>query len=278
MSILTRICVVVLLVLILLAVPVFVTQAVVPPNFRYAFEQERKNVDLYAMEAKREKLAHAKTIRDRDAAQEKLARLTSEMQGENDSLKAELAAWRARASEQQNDQKRMATELASLNTEIKAANERADIMAQQLNAARAEMDGLNQDLLRVNNLYKQTEAESERLKKMAQVRYERIRELEEENELLQSGGAIASSAGEKMVPVASQKITGTISAIKGDYASINLGSAKGIQPGMRLIVYRGADLVGFLRVDEVDISQAAGIIVERRLDPMQGDKVTTSLQ
>jgi hypothetical protein len=73
-------------------------------------------------------------------------------------------------------------------------------------------------------------------------------------------------------------VTGTILNLKNDVAEINIGSAKGIAPGMKLIIFREnpfVPFVAYLRVDEVDLNRAVGIIVDRKGEPMRGDKVTT---
>lgn len=277
MSILTKICVVVLLVLILLACPVFITQATVAPNYRQAYEAAMVETASHRMAAKNATLALNKVLAERDAAKADLARIESTKQQEIDTLKSDLAAWQTKAAEFQNNLTRLTTEVGGLKGEAQTFNERNALLASQLEAGRTEMDKLNREVIRVSDLLKQAEAEKDRLDKIARVRYERIRELEEETEQMQAGGA-EKSAKAPAAPTSSEKITGTITAIKGDYASINIGSAKGVQQGMRLVIYRGAQLVGFLRVEEVDIAQAAGIVIERQLDPMQGDKVTTSLQ
>lgn len=279
MSILTKICVVVLLVLILLACPVFITQATVAPNYRQAYERQKVETSLHRMEAKNAMLKLDRVLAQRDAAQGELARVEAAQQQELGALKSELTAWQTKSAELQNNLTRLTTEVAGLKGEAQTFNERNTLLAGQLENSRSEMDKRNREILRVTDLLKQAEAEKDRLDKIARVRYERIRELEEENEQLQVGGATAArTAQAPAAPVADGKVTGSITAVRGDYASINVGSAKGIQTGMRLIIYRGAQLVGFLRVEEVDIAQSAGIIIERQLDPMQGDKVTTSLQ
>jgi len=279
LSILTKICVVVLLVLILLACPVFITQATVAPNYRQAYERQKVETSLHRMEAKNAMLKLDRVLAQRDAAQGELARVEAAQQQELGALKSELTAWQTKSAELQNNLTRLTTEVAGLKGEAQTFNERNTLLAGQLENSRSEMDKRNREILRVTDLLKQAEAEKDRLDKIARVRYERIRELEEENEQLQVGGATAArTAQAPAAPVADGKVTGSITAVRGDYASINVGSAKGIQTGMRLIIYRGAQLVGFLRVEEVDIAQSAGIIIERQLDPMQGDKVTTSLQ
>jgi hypothetical protein len=47
---------------------------------------------------------------------------------------------------------------------------------------------------------------------------------------------------------------------------------------MQLIIYRGSEYVAKLRVDQVDVGQSAGIVSDKRLDPLQGDKVTDRLE
>ena len=62
-------------------------------------------------------------------------------------------------------------------------------------------------------------------------------------------------------------------AVSNDVVSINIGSAGGIKPGMRLIIYRENKFVANLRIAEVDINEAVGIISDKKQDPVQGDKV-----
>jgi len=88
-------------------------------------------------------------------------------------------------------------------------------------------------------------------------------------------GGPATAAGKPEMPAPS--ITGTVDSVRGDLVGINIGAAKGIKPGMKLIVYRGTNFVAHLRVQEVDVNQAAGVLTDKQLDPMPGDKVTTSL-
>ena len=58
-------------------------------------------------------------------------------------------------------------------------------------------------------------------------------------------------------------------------ASINIGSAKGIKKGMRLIVFREDNFVAHLQIELVDLNNAAGVIVNKRLEPRKTDKVKT---
>ena len=71
-----------------------------------------------------------------------------------------------------------------------------------------------------------------------------------------------------------QKIDGQITAASGNTASVNIGSAKGIKKGMRLIVYRDnrntVQILGYLQISDVDLSESGGVIVDRQGDVKPG--------
>jgi len=93
------------------------------------------------------------------------------------------------------------------------------------------------------------------------------------------GGATAPAGGgaEAMVTDPATPIDGTITSVRGDVAGINIGSAKGIRSGMKLIIFRGSRFVGYLRVQAVEVDEAAGTVLESRSKAVKGDKVTTAL-
>ncbi len=277
MSILTKISVVVLLVLILLACPVFITQATIAPNYRAAYEQQLAKTQLEAMRARSHMLLNGQLVAQRDAAIAEAERFRQQTQQELARMTANLGAWQTKSAEQENNLKNMTTQLSGLRSAADTFNKRNELLASQLDESRTEIDKLTKENLRTSEMQKQTEAEKERLDKIARVHAERIAELEQENEQLRQSGAQAKAGEAELVPVAPEGITGSITSVKGDYASINIGSANGIKPNMQLIIYRGDQLVGFLRVEGVDVNQAAGIVTDRQLDPLRGDKVTTSL-
>ena len=74
------------------------------------------------------------------------------------------------------------------------------------------------------------------------------------------------------------KIEGTVTAVKANIASLNVGAADGVKKNMEFIIYRGADFVARLKVADVYPSTCAGIITSaRRRDVRKGDKASTSL-
>ena len=47
---------------------------------------------------------------------------------------------------------------------------------------------------------------------------------------------------------------------------------------MKLTIYRGGKFVSHLRIDLVEADSAAGVILDKKLDVMQGDEVATDLK
>lgn len=276
MSILTKISIVILLVLVLLACPVFITQATVHPNYKDAYLKQLERSGVAEMSEKSAKLALNNTITERDEAVQVLNNLKLQKQGEIGDLKAALATLNIRNAELTNDLTTLTTKVAGLDGGLKKLNDRTELLASQLDAARKEIDARTTENINLTDLLKQAEAEKSRQNEAARVHAEQIYALDEEINKLKAAG-VTGRPGEEVIPTADQPIEGTVTTVRGDIASINIGSAHGVKRNMKLVIYRGAQLVGWLRIEDVDISQAAGIIINKVLDPMQNDKVTDSL-
>jgi len=277
LSILTKICVVFLVVVSLLAAPVFITQATVATNWRYAYDRKAVESKLNEIDAKNTQVALQRAKEELDKALTSARTTQSEKQGRIDQLTADLATWQTKAAEFQNDLTRLTAEVAGLKQEAVTFNKVNETLRTQLATARGELDKRTRELLQVTDLQKQAEAQKENLDKIVRTLRENLASLQDEMEQLRQAGGTAAAAGAEVTPMPSETIVGTILAVEGDAASISVGSAQGIQRGMKLIVYRGDQLVSSLRVEEVDAGQSAGIIVDRQLDPISGDKVTNRL-
>ena len=68
-------------------------------------------------------------------------------------------------------------------------------------------------------------------------------------------------------------IRGRVTAVQGDAMSVNIGSAQGVHAGMVLVIHRKDQLVGYLRIEEVDVDQSAGVIEKKQVAPKRGDTV-----
>ena len=75
------------------------------------------------------------------------------------------------------------------------------------------------------------------------------------------------------IAAAGQAVSGKITAVHDGVASISIGRAKGIQEKMVLKIFRDGKFVSHLRIDLVEQDSAAGVILDKKLDVLQGDIV-----
>jgi uncharacterized protein (DUF3084 family) len=282
LGILTKISIVVLVALILLACPVFITQATVAPEYLLAFKASKAENEINAQAVRAGMLALQQMTAERDRLTATLTRDSGAMQADIDRLKADLSAERQRTAKLDNDLALINGELAKLRADYQSNTERTKALTEQRDDAFKKVQMLNDETRRLSDQLKQTQLDMDRqggiirtLREQLAERDDRLRQMEAQF------GVKAPAAAPEAREAASRPavpISGTVTSVRGDLASINIGSAKGVQPGMQLIIYRGADYVAKLRVDQVDVSQAAGVISDKRLDPLQGDKVTDRLE
>ncbi len=64
-----------------------------------------------------------------------------------------------------------------------------------------------------------------------------------------------------------------VTAVRGELAAINRGSADGVRAGSVFEIRRGEERIARLRIGEVGEHSAAGMICDRRADPLVGDRV-----
>ncbi len=81
------------------------------------------------------------------------------------------------------------------------------------------------------------------------------------------------------IPPSLTPIRGEITSVKGELASISVGNADGVVPGMVFLVYRRAGetakpmYVGSIRITRVEATEAAGLIEQSTSDLKVGDQV-----
>jgi hypothetical protein len=280
LAILTKISIVVLVVLILLACPVFITQATVGPAYRQAYDRQEREKELLAQSVRASELVLKQATLERDRLAAALTQDRLAMQTEIDQLRADLSAAQQRSAKLDNDLSLINGELAKLRADYQSNTERTKTLTQQRDEAFTKVQTLNDETRRLTDMLKQTQLDMDRqgaiiktLREQLVERDDRLRQLEQ-----QYGVAAARPASAPAAAVRSNvPINGTVTSVQGDLASINVGSAKGVKPGMQLIIYRGSEYVAKLRVDQVDVGQSAGVVSDKRLDPLQGDKVTDRL-
>ncbi len=279
MGILTKICIVVLVVLVLLACPIFITQATVGPNYRKHYEEMKLKADLAAVQSGFDSLALQRLTVERDQAVAKLAQGSAAMQEEISRLNADLAAEKQGSAKLRSDLDHIIGELTKLRSDYEGNSQRTVLLAEQRDKAFKQIEALSEESRRLGDQLKQTQLDSDRQNQIVRTLREQIVEREDRIHQLEQQlgpGAVAVKT-DKPVVAAETRIHGTVTAIKGDLANVNVGSAKGVKQGMQLVIYRGPSYVAKLRVEQVDVGASAGVVIDRKLDPLQGDQVADSL-
>jgi len=85
--------------------------------------------------------------------------------------------------------------------------------------------------------------------------------------------AIGPPAGGPAVREFGRQRQGSITATKGDLASINLGAAQGVERGSKFAITRDGKLIGHLFIEVVEPRSAAGIVLDAAGPLHPGDRV-----
>jgi len=278
-SILTKVCVVVLVIVALLACPVFVKQATVIPYYKGMFEMEQRRSALLLQDRQNINLAYEEAVRQRDAARRDYNSVHADMIKSNAKLRDDISKLELDKTELVASKARLEAENTSLVALHKDDQKRVD-EALALNVKyRDKIEALAAGKARVEDLLAEARAGLRKAQDLAKVYREReaiaVRDAEEIREKLakyiEKYGDLKAGTGQPR----DVQIRATILAVKEGIASINAGSAKGVRPGARLVVYRGDRFVGYLKVIEVEAQESAGLMVDAVLTAQQGDKVTS---
>ena len=278
MSILTKICVVILVLVALLACPVFITQATLIPDYRSALQKERQRSTRNLQQATHAELAlrlanlQLDQLRRESKAQAGAARAReSELLANEGALMTSIAG-------NQNTIESMTAERTNLQQLLSNVDGRAERLSQQAATARGKIDALTKETTRLSEMLTTSDSKLETAIRLARFQAERaadldikISKLEDELELLRVEGAVAiRKMREKPVP---KDLIGTVVAVRGSMASINIGKAAGVKKGIKLLIRRGERFVGYLRVTLVDPDEAAGTLMDLQMPVERGDKV-----
>lgn len=287
MNILTKICVVILLVTSLIACVVFVNMATVEANYKYYYEQGKQK-------AEQEKSKNLTQKIKNDEDKKALAAARTKFIDEKAALLIEKDDLSLRLKEAKQDITKLKLDLASLRGSLdelaisqKAQVKTIDALHADLKAANKDAQEKHTEAINFETLLKKSQGKAELLESKMNVLRDRakrqnaayIKVIEKLKVLERRHGVAGDSTPAEPLPP-TERVTGTITAIKDNLASVNIGSNSGLKKGMKLIIYRGDNFVGRLKLVNVDVNEAAGILIEEgnRLAPMKGDKVTTKLE
>lgn len=282
MSTLTKICVVVLVVLVLFACPIFIQHALTGPNWRQAYLNEQARRKLADAKARNEELAAGvwrNLYRDEKRKNEDL---TMQIQSETEAKRVVIARLSQVLAEREATIKELTAIKAGLQNALnqgitlnkaqgdELGKQRRDniTLADQLRRTTDKNNELLSDvelLTRTGQVLKSQLAEREREIKDLRLEYQRLRH-------------VAATVVAKKPPVIGPKVEGSVTAVRSDIASLNVGAASGVKKGMEFILYRETEFVAHLQIEYVDTTTCSGIIVDAQRDVKVGDKASTSLE
>ena len=283
MNILTKISIVVLVLLNILAGVVFSGYAVSAPNYRVAFEREETLKEQSDLKARNADLLYSNAQSKLDDAQKLLTQQTGELESKIKTLSAELAEKNALIDDQEDTLEDQALELKKLNEFLVRIEGERDELGKQKTHLDSMFDRTQAEYTATMSDLADAQAQIERDAGEMRVLREQIVHHEEEIERLTStlidmGGDVAAK---DPAIYTGAKLTASITAVQADgLASINIGQIGGAREGMVMFVYRGSDFVGHLRIEEVDDNASAGVIYDVRegMSVHQNDRVTNKFE
>ncbi len=139
-----------------------------------------------------------------------------------------------------------------------------------------ELQRRNTDLVTRNReLTIQTTTMAEQIRQLQQVNYA----MQSQSDLSGGGSAApllvgaATDAARPMGPPTSSPIRGSIKAVRGSLASLSVGSADRVNPGMRFVIYRNDKYLGDVTVTATEPNEAVGMLENTQGDIRVGDTV-----
>ncbi len=280
MSTLTKICVVVLVALVLFASGPFIQQAVTGPNWKQACQEQKQRAEVAEASA-RKNMQNAQTyLRLYEDAQGKIGAKGQEYLAQIAGKDVEISRLTGQLADRAGEVRKLAAFNEAFEQDLKAQiSLNKDILA-QLDSKRVENGKLSDQLRQAQHTIKEEQTNREILSRSVKVLQEQIvqkdTQIAELTDQLASGGVKAGPA--RSVATSGVKIDATITAVKNDLASLNIGSASGVEKDMEFIIYRGENFVAHLRIADVGVADSTGIILDRKQEPKVGDKASTNLE
>ena len=266
--------------MVLFAAPVFITQATVPANWQSANKNLQARYDIRELQCRNEILKAKKAALQGEKDRTELTRVRADKTRECSALQDRVTAEKNTNSELQNNLKQIGASYMEIQKTLKLEVQQRVLLSGQITTAREKTNSLKSTIITLEDQVKAGRAEIERQGKVVVVLREQLADRDDRIAELENTGSVTSTKKTRTTPVTGDlpRIDGTVINVSNNLAGINIGSAKGIKRGMKLIIYRGTQFVAHLRVEEVQTDQAAGIIIDNRLTPISGDKVTTTLK
>jgi hypothetical protein len=280
LSTLTKISVVVLFVLAVVQSIVLINMAVVPTNWKAAYEGEREAKDVANSTAQQAMAATELANKQYQAALKQNEQLTSDKIASDEAKNAEVTRLTREKAKAEADllveRGNTANETAAVTSAV-AQNKDKDVrladgqkriieLEDQLRRAKDQIAEYTSDLDTLNRT----------VKWFKEMLAQRDLELKEMGEKLAAGGSTSQPSG--TAAAKGPKIDAVVNAVKGDVVALNQGEASGVKKGMVFYIYRDRDFVGYVKVEEVLATSSAGVAYECKREVRQGDLATTDLK
>ncbi|MFW6154087.1 MAG: hypothetical protein ACOC95_02625 [Planctomycetota bacterium] len=281
MNTLTKILIVALSLLCIVAAVLFIQFSVGQPKYKQAYLSQREA--CAAAEAKaREQIALANQAKE---ALDTLARQKEqrELQAAEriDALNSESARLKAENERLTSRQEALSARLVGLEASVGKQTQMNDLLSQQLDERTATVQSLTDQYRRTTLQAQELGRDLETARQNVAVKAGLLaaaesKILELEQRLARAG--TGTQMGEP-APTPATVIKGRVRAVDAAHqvAELNVGSADGVQEGMRFVLYRGTDFVGELEVAQVEANNCAGLLSKVQMQPQPQDKATTHL-
>ncbi len=278
MNILTKICIVILVVLNLVISGVFIKFVSESANYKDLYNVERQNKLAAEQTTKHYALALETSNQMHKAESEKNNKALADAKAFIADLQKEIAKLQGEVVTLQSDKQSLLADTTRLTLNEQKSTQITETIRLQLQKANEDLQKLNEEINALTVSLKEAVARADRQEKVVRLLREQLHEERERiKTLIASGGKEQTGDTSGATVTADVEITGNITSVDQNIAAIDVGSAKGLKNGMKLIVYRNDKFVAYLRIEEVDVDSAAGVIEKKQLDPIVGDKATTKL-
>jgi chromosome segregation ATPase len=273
-----------MVVLAILASVLFINQTTTVYNWKAVADSLKEQEKAYAAQVVRERQLNGTLKAALQDAQSSASAQLEARQLQLDQLRRELEAAQVRIASLDRTNANLETGNAGLTATVQQLTTQVGQLRKDREDREKFVETLNQQLQRADRDLKELARQVEHAtdagrtyQEQLVARDERIKDLEKR--ILQGGGG-ETAASNGAIARQAPKIEGTVTRVlPGDHlAELNVGSASGVAEGMKFILYRGADLVGTLTINQVDPGTSAGTLTYEKLAPLQGDKATTALK
>ncbi len=198
--------------------------------------------------------------------QNSVAKLETDLAGKNREIATEKDA---RAAAEANSER-----MSQLQKLDKERTTRLEDRNKKLQDDMIKLQKVNQDLdERCKELTMKLAIRDEEKRALLEQRYALQQQLEKIQKAPRAAGASSAPVAQPLSAAPSTSIRGQVLEVKGNVASISIGSADGVSEGMSFIVYRGKDYLGKLRVTMVEPNRAGGDLAMVRGEIRPQDRV-----